>query len=143
MSVLNSHLAAGGSLVLTDHGVMTREFWQIAEASEITSLYGVPSTYAMLRRVEFQNRGLRRLRTLCQAGGRLPDEEKRHFLALARDNGWSFFVMYGQTEASPRISYVRRSTSRTRSAASACRYRADRWRWIGRPGNSFTTDPTL
>lgn len=30
----------------------------------------------------------------------------RHFATLARENDWSFFVMYGQTEASPRISYV-------------------------------------
>jgi acyl-CoA synthetase (AMP-forming)/AMP-acid ligase II len=106
MSILNSHLAAGGSLRLTNDGLLTREFWKTASASSITSLSGVPSTYAMLRRAEIQKRGLCRLRALCQAGGRLSDEDTRHFLALARDHGWSFFVMYGQTEASPRISYV-------------------------------------
>jgi acyl-CoA synthetase (AMP-forming)/AMP-acid ligase II len=30
----------------------------------------------------------------------------RSFDALALDNGWRLFVMYGQTEAAPRISYV-------------------------------------
>jgi long-chain acyl-CoA synthetase len=106
MSVLNSHLAAGGSLTLTDHGPLTRDFWDIAAAAGITSLSGVPSTFQMLRRIEVETRGLSRLRALCQAGGRLSEELTRHFAGLARSQRWSFFVMYGQTEASPRISYV-------------------------------------
>jgi acyl-CoA synthetase (AMP-forming)/AMP-acid ligase II len=46
------------------------------------------------------------LKTLTQAGGRLDEQfiRQMHTLALAR--GWKFFVMYGQTEATARISYV-------------------------------------
>ena len=91
---------------MTTHAVMTREFWTLADANNITSLSGVPSTYEMLRRLGVENRGLRRLRMLTQAGGRLSDVLIRYFASLAQNSGWLFFVMYGQTEASPRISYV-------------------------------------
>lgn len=68
MSILNSHLAVGGSLTLTEHSLLTRDFWQVAASSGITSLSGVPSTYDMLRRAGIEKRGLGRLRALCQAG---------------------------------------------------------------------------
>lgn len=106
MSILNSHLAAGGSLTLTSHNLLTREFWTTVVASDITSLSGVPSTFDMLRRAGLQDRRLARIRMLTQAGGRLSDEITRYFLRLADKRGWMFFVMYGQTEAAPRISYV-------------------------------------
>jgi acyl-CoA synthetase (AMP-forming)/AMP-acid ligase II len=106
MSILNSHLAVGGSITLTHHNLMTKEFWIQGAANDITSLSGVPGMFEMFRRVGIAERGLRKLRMLTQAGGRLSDELIRHFASLAENNGWSFFVMYGQTEASPRISYV-------------------------------------
>jgi long-chain acyl-CoA synthetase len=106
MSILNSHLAAGGCLTLTPHSPLTREFWAPAVAHDITSLSGVPSTFEMLRRIGPEKQGLRCLRMLTQAGGRLSEPLTRHFATLARECGWQFFVMYGQTEAAPRMSYV-------------------------------------
>jgi acyl-CoA synthetase (AMP-forming)/AMP-acid ligase II len=46
------------------------------------------------------------IRTWTQAGGRLEAKyvEQVHAIALAK--GWRFFVMYGQTEATARISYL-------------------------------------
>jgi acyl-CoA synthetase (AMP-forming)/AMP-acid ligase II len=46
------------------------------------------------------------LRTLTQAGGRLDERYIRQMNELAQLRGWKFFVMYGQTEATARISYV-------------------------------------
>jgi acyl-CoA synthetase (AMP-forming)/AMP-acid ligase II len=43
---------------------------------------------------------------LTQAGGNLAEPLKREFKALSDRLGSEFFVMYGQTEAAPRISYV-------------------------------------
>lgn len=106
MSILNSHLACGGSVVLSDHSLMTREFWDTARGWKITSLSGVPATYEMLRRMGLARMQIPSLRMLTQAGGRLRDELVRHFAESSRDHGLEFFVMYGQTEASPRISYV-------------------------------------
>ena len=106
MSILNSYLEAGASILLTGESLMSRDFWRLAAEQGITSLSGVPSTFEMLRRVGLEKRGLDRLRTLTQAGGAMRPELIRTFDALARDNGWRLFVMYGQTEAAPRISYV-------------------------------------
>jgi acyl-CoA synthetase (AMP-forming)/AMP-acid ligase II len=46
------------------------------------------------------------LRMLTQAGGRLREELVRYFGTACVEHMVQFFVMYGQTEASPRISYV-------------------------------------
>lgn len=106
MSILNSYLEAGASLVLTGDSLMSRDFWRLAAEQGISSLSGVPSTFEMLRRLGLEKRGLDRLRTLTQAGGAMRPELTRAFDALAREQGWRLFVMYGQTEAAPRISYV-------------------------------------
>ena len=106
MSILNSHLACGGCVVLSEDSLMTREFWEAARGNAVTSLSGVPATYEILRRMGLARLQLPSLRMLTQAGGRLRDELVRHFAESARDHGLRFFVMYGQTEASPRISYV-------------------------------------
>ena len=49
---------------------------------------------------------LPRLRTLTQAGGKLSLELHREFAAWAMGTGRQFFVMYGQTEAAPRMGYL-------------------------------------
>lgn len=106
MSILNSHLAVGGSLVLSNDSLMTREFWTAARDNAVTSLSGVPATFEMLRRMGIARMQLPSLRMLTQAGGRLRDELVRHFAEETRSHGLLFFVMYGQTEAAPRISFV-------------------------------------
>jgi peptidoglycan/LPS O-acetylase OafA/YrhL len=46
------------------------------------------------------------LRYVTQAGGRLAPEQVRRYAALGREQGWDFYVMYGQTEATARIAYL-------------------------------------
>lgn len=106
MSVLNSHLQAGASIVLTEQTLLSRGFWELAQRSQITSLSGVPSQYMMLRRAGWERRGVGSLRMLTQAGGNLSQPLQREFKAASDRLGLQFFVMYGQTEAGPRISYV-------------------------------------
>lgn len=106
MSILNSHLLAGASLVLTDHALVSREFWELARETGITSLSGVPAMYEMLRRFDLPRQRLTSLRMLTQAGGRLRDALIEHFVKVSQQLELSFFVMYGQTEAAPRISFV-------------------------------------
>ncbi|UNK56449.1 AMP-binding protein [Pseudoxanthomonas daejeonensis] len=114
MSILNSHLEAGASMVLTDESMVGRRFWEIAQAQKITSLSGVPATFEMLRRVGLERFHLDRLRMLTQAGGRLRDALIEEFLDASERLGLEFFVMYGQTEAGPRISYVPSGTLRSK-----------------------------
>ncbi|WP_342316959.1 AMP-binding protein [Lysobacter sp. FW306-1B-D06B] len=106
MSILNSHLEVGGSIILTEESLVGRGFWDLARTHGVTSLSGVPATFEMLRRVGLERFQLDRLRMLTQAGGRLRDAMIETFLDLCGRMGLEFFVMYGQTEAGPRISYV-------------------------------------
>jgi long-chain acyl-CoA synthetase len=103
---VNSHLAAGATLLLTDAGVVERPFWEFAAAERATSFAGVPFTYAALHRLRFDPGKYPALRTMTQAGGALNVSLQEQFARLAQSWGVRFFVMYGQTEATARISYV-------------------------------------
>lgn len=104
MSVVNSHLAAGASLLVVDGGVLAREFWQAVDAYGATSLAGVPYHYEMLHRIRWKPSKHPSLRTLTQAGGRLRDELILAFHEQIDAEGGRLFVMWGCTEAAPRMS---------------------------------------
>lgn len=106
LSVINSHLEAGAALILTDRTLMQREFWQQLDEFGATSLSGVPYTFEMLDKLRFYRRDLPKLHTLTQAGGKLQPELHRKFADYAAQNGKNFVVMYGQTEATARMSYL-------------------------------------
>lgn len=106
LSVVNSHLLAGASLVLSDHGVLRSEFWDALDSFGCTSMAGVPYTYQMLLQTGLLEKRGASLRTLTQAGGGLSEPLIRKMNELAVRRGLRFFVMYGQTEATARISYV-------------------------------------
>jgi long-chain acyl-CoA synthetase len=106
LSVLNSHWIAGAAVVLTTESVIQRPFWDRFAARECTSLAGVPYTYQMLERAGFRDLHLPSLRTLQQAGGALDAKLARTYGEHMTARGGRFFVMYGQTEATARISYV-------------------------------------
>ena len=106
LSVINTHLAAGGAIILTEKSIMTRAFWNTFTTHKATSLAGVPYHYEMLLRLRFFEMELTSLKTLTQAGGRLHPKYVGKFADHALKNDIRFFVMYGQTEATARISYV-------------------------------------
>lgn len=105
LSVLHSHLAVGGSVVMTQASVMEPAFWQALQEG-VTSLAGVPFTWEMVLRLGFERKAPASLRALTQAGGRLDEAKVSALAAIAAEKSWRFYVMYGQTEATARISYV-------------------------------------
>lgn len=106
MSVLNSHLLAGASLVQCKASPLERAFWELVDALQVTSVAGVPFTYQMLSRLRFDWSRHPSLTTLTQAGGRLEPALAERFAREAVSLGRRFFVMYGQTEAGPRIAWL-------------------------------------
>lgn len=106
MSVLNSHLVRGATVVVEGTGVMGRPFWSAVEEHKITSLAGVPYHYEMLKRLKFDPAKYPSLRTITQAGGKLRDDLVVLFNEKMLAVGGRMFVMYGQTEAGPRMSTV-------------------------------------
>jgi acyl-coenzyme A synthetase/AMP-(fatty) acid ligase len=106
LSVLNSHVVAGGSIVLTDESITTAAFWERFRNHEITGLAGVPTTWRMLRRMRFERMVLPSLKLMTQAGGRLDADEVRWLFDVAQSQRRQLFIMYGQTEATARMSYL-------------------------------------
>jgi acyl-CoA synthetase (AMP-forming)/AMP-acid ligase II len=106
LSIINSHLVAKATLLLTSESVISKSFWEFFERHEATSFGGVPYTYQMLQKIGFLKRKFSHLRYFTQAGGRLNEKLVRMFGEYALGNAQRFYVMYGQTEASPRISYI-------------------------------------
>ncbi|MEL3926032.1 AMP-binding protein [Aeromonas enteropelogenes] len=106
MSVLNSHLLVGASLVQSAASPLERQFWEEVNAHRVTSVAGVPFTFQMLSRLRFDWRRYPSLMTLTQAGGRLEPTLASQFAHQAASLGRRFFVMYGQTEAAPRIAWL-------------------------------------
>lgn len=101
LSIINSFLLSGASIVLNNYSVLQPEFWNVIEKNNCTSLSGVPYTYQMIKRIGY-HRIPDCVKTLTQAGGKLSNEMISEIAALNK----KFFVMYGQTEATARMSYV-------------------------------------
>lgn len=106
LSVINSHLLKGATLLLTTHSVTQREFWSFFKEQRATSISGVPYTYELLKTLRFTQMSLPSLKTMTQAGGKLKAEFVKEYVSFAKETGRRFFVMYGQTEATARMSYL-------------------------------------
>jgi long-chain acyl-CoA synthetase len=104
-SLLNTHVAVGGRVVLENRFMFPQEALNTLENEEATGLSGVPSTFAiLLNKSNLASRELASLRYVTQAGGAMaPDLQRRLLQALP---GRQVFIMYGATEASARLSYL-------------------------------------
>ncbi len=106
ISIVNSHLQVGATMLLTTKSVKLPSFWYFLKEFEGTSIAGVPFTYQMLNRLGFFDMSLPSLKVMTQAGGHLDTYLVDKFNQYAMQTNRRFYVMYGQTEASPRIAYV-------------------------------------
>lgn len=102
-SLLLTHVAVGGRLVLASDFVFWNRALDVMEAQRATGFSGVPSTYAMLlHKSNFKSRAFPHLRYLTCAGGALaPATVNRIRRCLPHVR---IFLMYGQTEAAARLS---------------------------------------
>jgi acyl-CoA synthetase (AMP-forming)/AMP-acid ligase II len=102
-SVLHSHLHQGGGIVFDRRFMFPDKVLQSIAQYQCTSFAGVPTAYnVLLQRSKIRATPLPSLRRLLQAGGALAKpaiEEMRRAVPNAQ-----FYVMYGQTEATARIS---------------------------------------
>ena len=106
LSVLNSYLQSGATIVLTDRKILDPEFWSLCESRGVTSLALVPHQVELLAAGNLDRLALSSLRYVTQAGGKLSSELATTMWEVGQSHGWDLFIMYGQTEASPRMSYV-------------------------------------
>jgi len=103
-SILHTHMLAGSLLVLEDNFAFPRDTLRKMQEERITGFAGVPSTFALLlsrcRLTEFDLS----LRWVTQAGGAMPRALLDRLSQELADT--RIFVMYGQTEATARLTYL-------------------------------------
>lgn len=105
LSVLLSHLAAGASVVFNNQFLYPQTVVDDLARHDCTGFAGVPSTYQiLLRKSKLRQAALPALRWLQQAGGKLPNPFIREILDTFP--AVRFYTMYGQTEATARLSYL-------------------------------------
>jgi acyl-CoA synthetase (AMP-forming)/AMP-acid ligase II len=103
-SLLHTHIRAGGSILLSNNIFLGGVIRDINTFS-CTGFAGVPSTYQILaNKTPFLKEKLPTLRCMQQAGGQLPNKYIRMIAEAFPEK--KFFVMYGATEATARMSYL-------------------------------------
>ncbi len=104
-SVLQSHLFVGGSVFFDNRFMFPRVVLETLRQEGCTGFAGVPATFELIRRqVDVRSLGPFRLRYLTQAGDAMSPDTIRWVRRAFRPA--VLFVMYGQTEATARLSYL-------------------------------------
>ncbi|ONI44746.1 AMP-dependent synthetase [Candidatus Epulonipiscioides gigas] len=106
LSIINSHLLVGATILITNKTIMQKEFWEFFKAQNATSFGGVPYTYEMLKKLRIFNMDLPSLKTMTQAGGKLLSSLHKEFAEFAEETNRKFIIMYGQCEATARMAYL-------------------------------------
>jgi long-chain acyl-CoA synthetase len=104
-SLLHSHLRVGGSVALCNTFTFPETALELMEYAECTGFAGVPSSFQLLlRNSSFPRRATPTLRKIQQAGGKLHSVLIQELIAAKPQA--KVYVMYGQTEATARLSYL-------------------------------------
>ncbi|MFH1374838.1 MAG: AMP-binding protein [bacterium] len=104
-SLLLTHVMVGGRLVIDNRFAFPHAVLKTMIEKQVTGFSGVPSNFMLLlRNATFVSEKLPHLRYLTQAGGSMAPEVIRKVMAAFPDR--EIYIMYGQTEASPRVTWL-------------------------------------
>ena len=105
-SLLLTHIAVGGSIVVNQHFLYPNVILDEMVGEEVTGFSGVPSTFAiLLNRSSIREYEFPSLRYITQAGGAMSPKLAREINDILPDT--DVYIMYGQTEAAARLSYLK------------------------------------
>ena len=105
LSIINTHIFAGGSLILTDKPIIDKSVIALLKNNPITNFNGVPFTYDIIFKFKLEQFYLSKLNFITQAGGKIKENCFYKLFDKLSLSNTKFYIMYGQTEASPRMSY--------------------------------------
>ena len=92
------------SCVLSSESALGPRFAQLVERTCVTTLPGVPFSLELYVRTRLFARGISSLRTVTTSGGRVGKDLLAELQSQLAPAGVGLWCMYGQTEASGRIS---------------------------------------
>ena len=105
LSLLHTHVAVGGSVIVDPRFAFPNVVLKAMQEHRATGFAGVPSTFALLmHRSNLGKMQFPDLRYVTQAGGGMPPARIREW--LEKGPKATFYVMYGATEASARLTYL-------------------------------------
>jgi len=136
-SVLHTHLASGACIVLGPSMVFPIQVLDAVQRHRATGFSGVPSTYVLLLdMLERRGHDLASLRYLTQAGGAMAPAVADRVRGLLPDT--RLFLMYGQTEATSRISWLPPERLDEKRGSVGIPVQDTHWRILGEDGASAT-----
>lgn len=106
LSLLHTHLRVGGAIHMNNAFIFIGNVIDDLNRYNCTGFAGVPSHFQILLRKtkDFKTTKFTSLRYVTQAGGKLHNAFIEEFINAFPDI--EFYVMYGQTEATARLSYL-------------------------------------
>jgi long-chain acyl-CoA synthetase len=105
LSLLHTHVRVAGSVVMDNRFAFPNTVLAAMQEHRVTGFAGVPSTFALLlHRSNLPKMTFPDLRYVTQAGGGMPPATIREWLTVGPRV--PFYVMYGATEASARLTYL-------------------------------------
>src|SRR3989338_7950721 len=105
MSLLTTHIKVGAAMVIDNRFLYPNTVLESMVKEEVTGFAGVPSHYNILiKKSALREFILPKLRYVTQAGGAMAVAMIKEFRAILPEV--EFYVMYGQTEAAGRLSYL-------------------------------------
>lgn len=106
LSIINTFIYSGAKIVLCEKNIFERDFWEKVKSLKVNSISGVPEFFEFLKKLKIEKFKISGLKYFTHAGGKLDKDIIEYFVNIAKKNNHKFYSMYGQTEASPRMSYL-------------------------------------
>lgn len=104
-SLLLTHFMIGASVVIDNRFVFPNKVLETMRTTGVTGFAGVPSTFMiLLNRSTIRSTPVRSLRYITQAGGSMAPSVQKDVMNVFSPA--ELFIMYGATEAAPRLSYL-------------------------------------
>lgn len=104
MSIVNSHIFKGYKIFISSKNIFESSFWKDVRENKISTFGGVPFFYEMLLKSNFKNIKNSSIKYLTQAGGTMDINVLNNLRKILNKKSINFYMMYGQTEATARIS---------------------------------------
>lgn len=144
LSVINTHLSVGATLVLTQDACYTKGFWELFREAGATSFAGVPFMYETLFKLRFTRKDPPpTLRTMTQAGGKLSADLHTKYAEFADAHGIEFVVMYGASEATARMGYLPPATAMSKCGSMGIPIPGGHFELIDESGNVIEEPETV
>ena len=106
LSIINTHLYSRAKIIMNKSSFLEKNFWDKFSKYKINSFGGVSFMYEILKKIRFENMNLDNVKYITHAGGKLNSNLHRYILKICKEQNIKFITMYGQTEATSRISYL-------------------------------------